>query len=258
MSRSEPRLFIPPAQRLHTGAEIALDPAQAHYLGAVMRQQAGAGLTLFNGRDGEWHATLADMRKKGATAQVETCLRPQPPQGAAPGVPEGPELLFSPLKRDATETVIRMGTELGVSRFRPVVCARTNTHRLNLERLALIAIEASEQCERLTVPPIMPLEPLTVVLARWPRRRTLAVALEREGGSPALVAADALLIGPEGGFAPEERARMMAMDFVRPLSLGALVLRADTAVASGLARLEAAQANQVTSGQSDCQPAVLG
>lgn len=209
---------------------MLLPAGQAHYLGKVMRLQPGDGVVLFNGRDGEWQATLDEVRKNRATVRLSSCLRLQQDT-------EGVELLFAPLKRDATELVIRMGTELGVTRFRPVLTARTNTHRLNLERLGLIAQEAAEQCERLDVPALMPLEPLAAVLARWPARRRLAVALERQGQGKAPGDCDALLIGPEGGFSEEEVTRLSRHEAVQSFSLGSRILRADTAACAALAQI---------------------
>ncbi len=234
MSRTDPRLFIVDAESpWQEGEAVSLSAGQAHYLGKVMRLQPGDGVVLFNGRDGEWQATVEGLKKNQATVRVTSCLRPQQDT-------EGVELLFAPLKRDATELLIRMGTELGVTRFRPVLTARTNTHRLNLERLGLIAQEAAEQCERLDVPTLMPLEPLAAVLARWPVRRRLAVALERhgQGGPPA--GCDALLIGPEGGFAEEEVQRLSRHEAIQSFSLGPRILRADTAACAALAQIGAA------------------
>ncbi|MBA5727118.1 16S rRNA (uracil(1498)-N(3))-methyltransferase [Bombella sp. TMW2.1889] len=231
MSRTDPRLFVPDeSSPWKEGGVISLSAGQAHYLGKVMRLQQGDGVVLFNGRDGEWQATLDEIGKNQAGVRLLSCLRPQQET-------EGVELLFAPLKRDATELVIRMGTEMGVTRFRPVLTARTNTHRLNLERLGLIAQEAAEQCERLDVPAIMPLEPLATVLARWPVRRRLAVALERRDGGEAPGHCDALLIGPEGGFSEEEVVRLSRHEAVQSFSLGPRILRADTAACAALARI---------------------
>ncbi|MCX5615841.1 16S rRNA (uracil(1498)-N(3))-methyltransferase [Bombella sp. TMW 2.2559] len=235
MSRTDPRLFVIDESFLWKEGEVIPLPAgQAHYLGKVMRLQRGDDVVLFNGRDGEWQATLEEVQKNRATVRLSSCLRPQQET-------EGVELLFAPLKRDATELVIRMGTELGVTRFRPVLTARTNTHRLNLERLGLIAQEAAEQCERLDVPALMPLEPLAAVLARWPVRRRLAVALERQGQGGAPGDCDALLIGPEGGFSEEEVTRLARHEAVQPFSLGPRILRADTAACAALAQMGAAR-----------------
>ncbi|GBR53335.1 16S ribosomal RNA methyltransferase RsmE [Neokomagataea thailandica NBRC 106555] len=198
-----------------------------------MRQSVGDVLRVFNAKDGEWEATLSTLRKdKGTICFVEQKRVAQPTEGAV--------LLFAPLKRDATELVIRMGTELGVKRFLPVITERTNTHRLNLERLTLIATEAAEQCERLDVPEIETPKPLFTRLAEWSETDVLYAALERQPGTeqPCESAAEVgLLVGPEGGFSPAEMQRLRGLSFVHALSLGSLVLRADTAVCAGLSRL---------------------
>ena len=233
MSRSDPRLYVPASETAFVeGQTVPLPPGQAHYLGNVMRQGVGSLVRVFNERDGEWSAEIAALKKDRGSILLQHCER-------APMPTEGVELLFAPLKRDATELVIRMGTELGVTRFRPVVTERTNTHRLNLERLAVIATEAAEQCERLDVPDILPPESLRVVLAEWPEDRPLFAALERRPGERANVRAAALLIGPEGGFSETEVEMLRRHSAVHALSLGPLVLRAETAVCAGLARLAA-------------------
>ncbi|KON66000.1 ribosomal RNA small subunit methyltransferase E [Komagataeibacter europaeus] len=231
--RDCPRLFISPetTDPMGTGALLDLEPGQAHYLGTVLRQQAGAAVALFNARDGEWQGVIDHLRRDRCRIRLAARTR-------APMATRGLGLLFAPLKRDATETVIRMGTELGVTHFRPVVSERTNTHRINAARLESIAVEAAEQCERLDVPTIDPLADLPVVLSRWPEDTSLFAALERSA-TPAVPvvarAGDCVLIGPEGGFSPREHDMLRARPFVRPLSLGHLVLRADTAAAAALA-----------------------
>lgn len=233
MSRSDPRLYVPASEiAFAEGVTVPLLPGQAHYLGNVMRQGVGSAVRVFNEHDGEWTAEIAALKKDKGSVLLHRCER-------APAPTEGVELLFAPLKRDATELVIRMGTELGVTRFRPVVTERTNTHRLNLERLAVIATEAAEQCERLDVPEILPPESLRIVLADWPKDRPLFAALERRPGEDATVQAAALLIGPEGGFSDGEVELLRRHVAVHALSLGPLVLRAETAVCAGLSRLAA-------------------
>ncbi|KXV43828.1 16S rRNA (uracil(1498)-N(3))-methyltransferase [Gluconobacter roseus] len=231
MSRSDPRLYVPASETAFAeGQTIPLPPGQAHYLGNVMRQSVGSAVRVFNERDGEWAAEIAALKKDRGSVVLQRCERPPAPT-------QGVELLFAPLKRDATELVIRMGTELGVTRFRPVVTERTNTHRLNLERLSVIATEAAEQCERLDIPEILPPESLKVVLAAWPEDQALYAALERRPGEVARPEAAALLIGPEGGFSETEVQTLRSHKAVHPLSLGPLVLRAETAVCAGLSRL---------------------
>jgi 16S rRNA (uracil1498-N3)-methyltransferase len=227
-----PRLHVPDA--LAAGAEIALAPGQAHYLGTVMRRSPGDGLRLFNGRDGEWLARIAALRKDRGTLLAERRLRPQAPE---------PDLwlVFSPLKRDATDMVTQKATELGVAALVPVFTERTNAARINPERLAAIATEAAEQSERLAVPRIMPAQPLRQLLETWPADRLLVVAAERSAAGPVRPAAGpaALLVGPEGGFTIRELDDLTRRPFVVPATLGPRILRADTAAIVGLALLQA-------------------
>jgi 16S rRNA (uracil1498-N3)-methyltransferase len=138
--------------------------------------------------------------------------------------------------------VVEKATELGVSRLLPVVTERTNTARLNPDRLTAIATEAAEQCERLTVPAIDPPQKLLSVLAAWPAARTLVAALER-ADAPRIQPVPgpaALLVGPEGGFTPAELDALRRHPLVVAASLGPRILRAETAAIVGLALLQAA------------------
>jgi 16S rRNA (uracil1498-N3)-methyltransferase len=229
-----PRLFVTAA--LHAGTEIAASAAQAHYLANVLRRPPGALVRLFNGADGEWTARLAQPRRDRAALTVEDQIRVQSPE-------TGPWLVFALLKRDATDLVVRQAVELGASRLLPVMTERTNAARINGDRLHAIAIEAAEQCERLTVPAIDPAHRLDTVLSGWPAERRLFVALERSAakGVPSGTTTGqrpaALLIGPEGGFTPAERESLVRMPFVTTISLGPFILRAETAAAAGQALL---------------------
>jgi len=254
-----PRLFV--AAELREGIDIMASAAQAHYLGTVLRRGPGDVVRLFNGKAGEWLAHVGVSRRDRLSLTVADRLRAQAPEG-------GPWLVFALLKRDATDIVVRQAVELGASRILPVVTERTNAARVNAERLDAIAVEAAEQSERLTVPAIDPLARLDAVLAAWPAERHLFAALERtwseagaatarphpqacpglgnvtqarrhdaEGDGPRHAGTAALLVGPEGGFTPAEREMLRRFDFVTPISLGPLVLRAETAAAAGQALL---------------------
>jgi 16S rRNA (uracil1498-N3)-methyltransferase len=207
---------------------------QAHYLATVMRRGAGDPVRLFNGIDGEWSARIATLRRDRASFVGVERTRPQESE---PDL----RLLFAPLKRDATDLVVQKATELGASMIIPVMTERTNTARINAERLAAIATEAAEQCERLSVPVIAPPIPLGHQLARWPADLALFAAVERGGGPPIPAAAGpaGLLVGPEGGFAPAELDALGAAPFVVRVSLGPRILRAETAAIVGLALLQA-------------------
>lgn len=137
------RLFVDAT--LAEGATVELAPSQAHYLGTVMRARPGEAVTVFNGRDGEWRSEIATVSKRAA---VLTVLRQMRPQAAEPDL----WLCFAPLKKDATDMVVQKAVELGVSRLQPVMTARTNASRFNIDRARVNVIEAAEQCERLTVP----------------------------------------------------------------------------------------------------------
>lgn len=230
-----PRLYTPP-EVLPPGGQEALCPMpaeQARYLGTVLRRTAGDTVRLFNAQAGEWLASIADIRKDKGHFRLEHPLRPALAQPTL-------ILAFALLKRDATDLVLRMGTELGVTQFLPVITERTNSHRVNLERLHAIATEAAEQCERLDIPAVSAPAPLASLIGSWPADHTLFVAMERMNAAPARTLAEAreadgLLIGPEGGWSEAESQILAKRAFVAPISLGSLVLRADTAVAAGLA-----------------------
>ena len=224
-----PRLFV--AGSLRDETPVELTEAQGHYLGSVLRRADGALVRVFNGLDGEWLARLASAKRR-AVLTLEQRLRDQTPE-------PGPWLLFAQLKRDATDLVVRQAVELGASRILPAITERTNAARVNQDRLRAIAIEAAEQSERLTVPPIEGPARLDSILTAWPPDRRLYAAFERTGETPFTAGPEpaALLVGPEGGFTPRERDWLCRFPFVVPLSLGPFVLRAETAAAAGLALL---------------------
>ncbi len=232
------RLFV--KSKLAPGGEVELDSGQAHYLGNVLRLREGEDILLFNGMDGEWCASLAALGKKKARAVVSHQTRPQG---------EGPDLhyLFAPLKRVRLDYMAQKATELGASVLRPVLTRRTVAERVKIDRLLANAVEAAEQCGILRVPEIAPPEPLLKVLAAWEEDRALIFADEAAPSASPLEALGALkpgpvavLVGPEGGFDPEERALLLAKPFVHPISLGPRVMRADTAAVAALALVNAA------------------
>ncbi|TAN60811.1 MAG: 16S rRNA (uracil(1498)-N(3))-methyltransferase [Magnetospirillum sp.] len=232
MSDSRPRLRLFVSAPLAAGQAVAATRDQTHYLGAVMRAALGEAVLLFNGVDGEWRCRIDSLAKAGAALVPEQQTRPQAPE---------PDLwlLAAPLKRDRTDLVAEKATELGVSRLWPVFTRRTNAGRVNLERMRAHLIEAAEQCERLSVPELTEPAPLDKVLAGWPDGRTLLFLDEGGGGVPLAEAATAgptaLLVGPEGGFDPEERRMLAAKPYTRPVSLGPRILRAETAAIAALA-----------------------
>ena len=230
--RSTIRLFV--EQPLAANAVLGLAQGQAHYLRNVMRQAPGDRIRLFNGRDGEWEGIIESIAPRRAAVRLGTQTAEQ---GPAPDV----RLLFVPLKAARTRFVVEKATELGVGAIHPVLTRHGQTARVNVERLRAHAIEAAEQSGRLDVPSIAPPCPLADALADWqPERRflvcdpdaesTVAEALSGGTGLPW-----AILIGPEGGFAPSERRLLADHPATVHARLGPRILRAETAVAAALA-----------------------
>lgn len=266
------RLHVP--QPLSPGAAIAPTLDQSRYLIQVMRLKAGEELLLFNGRDGEWRASVAEVLKRGVMLRAEERIRQQT-------TPPDVELLIAVIRKSALEFAVEKATELGARRIRLVVTRRTQGERVRMDRLEAIAIESAEQTGRLDVPEIVAPEKLETILEAWDPARRLMFC-DETGGAPATAALSpspswggtakrerspggavsdtptptagavtpphegegetkwAILIGPEGGFAPEERETLRALPFTTPVSLGPRVLRADTAAIAALALWQAA------------------
>jgi 16S rRNA (uracil1498-N3)-methyltransferase len=232
-----PRLYLD--ANLSEGAEQELAPAQGHYLRDVLRLRPGDPVHAFNERDGEYLAFLTEAGKKRV---VLRCERKR--AGAAP--PPDIDFLFAPLKHARLDYIIQKATELGARRLLPVITARTQTSRVNIERMRANAVEAAEQCNLVFVPEVLEPQKLEAVLASWPGDRALVFCDEAaEGENPLAALARlktpaALLIGPEGGFTAEERDHLKRLPFVTAISLGPLIMRADTAGTAALALLQAA------------------
>lgn len=226
------RLFVP--DPLAAGAEIVLGPEQTHYLVNVMRQAVGADLALFNGRDGEWQATVTVPAKRRVQFNVTQQSRPQI---ATPDL----WLAFAPVKR--LEFLAEKASELGVSALLPVFTRHTDVKRVNVERLRANATEAAEQCERLTVPMVHEPVSFDAFIAAWPQDRRLFFLDETGEGTP--LAAELMaqqkptpagfLTGPEGGFAQLELDALRQLPFATPVGVGPRILRAETAALAAVA-----------------------
>jgi 16S rRNA (uracil1498-N3)-methyltransferase len=235
------RLFVP--DLLCLDAEIVPAADQARYLTTVMRQGVGDAVALFNGRDGEWRAVVAEVSKRGCRLRIEVQTRAQ---AVGPDV----DLVVALVKRARLETIVEKAAELGARRVRLAITRRTNADHTNVARLQAIAVEAAEQTGRMDAPQVCGPERLDALLDAWPVERGLMFCDEAGDARPALEALAAasletdagfsVLIGPEGGFAPEERERLRALPFVTPVSLGPRILRADTAAISALTLWQAA------------------
>jgi 16S rRNA (uracil1498-N3)-methyltransferase len=231
------RLFV--KSPLRAGAGIALESPQAHYLANVLRLKAGDQVLVFNGLDGEWCARLSNVAKKKVDLQAEHQTRPQE---------AGPDLhyLFAPIKRARVDYMAQKATEMGASLLQPVLTRRTVAERVKVERLQANAVEAAEQCGILRVPEVRAPKKLDKLLKDWDEERLLIFADEVAASASPLDVLSAqeqkplaVLIGPEGGFEPEERAALLRHPFVIPLSLGPRIMRADTAAVACLALVNA-------------------
>ena len=231
-----PRLYV--KTPLEEGANVALDHAQAHYLGTVLRLKSGGRVLVFNGRDGEWHATLA-VHKRAAGLVVGAKTREQTS-------PADLHYLFAPLKAARLDYMVQKAVEMGVSLLQPVLTRHGQVTRVNIERMRANAIEAAEQCGILSLPEIEPPLAFARLLAeRDPARRFLFCDEDAEVADPVAALAGlprsplAVLIGPEGGFAEDERASLLKLPNVVRLSLGPRILRADTAAVAALTLVQA-------------------
>jgi len=231
--------------RLCVDDDLALDrpvplaPEAANYLQNVLRLKPGARVLLFNGRDGEFAASLSGEKKRAALTPIKK-LREQE-------TPPPLDYLFAPLKHARLDYMAQKAVEMGARSLRPVLTRRTQVARLNLERLEANAVEACEQCGVIWRPEIHVPQSLDAALAAWPQDRLLVFCDEDAPLANPLdalrAAPDAagvgLLIGPEGGFDEAERASFTRMPNVLRLSLGPRILRADTAAVAALALLQA-------------------
>jgi 16S rRNA (uracil1498-N3)-methyltransferase len=226
------RLFVD--QPLTAGAELTLGEDQSHLVANVLRAKPGDSVRLFNGRDGEWRGTIAALRKRAVSLKLDKQTAPQD------GVLDI-WLCLAPIKRTPLDYVTQKATELGVARIQPVITRRTIVERVNTDRMKANAIEAAEQSGRLSVPEIGAPLSLEKMLSGWSNTRRLVFCDEAGEAPPAAQAMRdagtgpwAIIIGPEGGFDPDERSRLRQQSFVVAVSLGPRIMRADTAALAAL------------------------
>jgi 16S rRNA (uracil1498-N3)-methyltransferase len=236
-----PRLYLPHA--LAAGIDLPLEGSQLHYLRDVLRLRPGDQLLVFNGQDGEWHAELAAGGKRTLRLAIQECTRPQPPAGDL-------HYLFAPLKHARLDYVVQKAIEMGASRLQPVLTRHCQVGRVNLQRMRANAIEAAEQCGILTLADIAAPLPFDRMLAERDPARLLVfcdedadvkdplAALSQSVGARASPHALAVLVGPEGGFADDERTALLHLPNVVRIVLGPRILRGDTAGVAALALVQ--------------------
>lgn len=229
-----------PKIRIYTNSQllkdgfVELSKEQAHYLCNVMRQKDGDEIKLFNGNDGEWQSVISSISKKNCSVRIVEQTKEQKNE---PDI----WLYFAPVKNAPINNLVQKATELGVSKLIPVFTQHTVISRVNVERLRLIAIEAAEQCRRLTIPQIEEPVKFANLLNSWDENRGLILCDESGGGESFTKALGndkhanhAIIIGPEGGFSQSEFEMLKNKPYVVSVGMGPRILRADTAAIAAL------------------------
>ncbi len=236
--RAKIRLFVEGS--LGDGQGIVVTKDQANYLFNVMRLKTGDNVLLFNGRDGEWQAEVVEAGKRAGklACRVQTAPLQLPPDVW---------LLFAPIKKARTAFIVEKATELGAARIMPVLTDFTNMDRIQIDRLRAYAMEATEQCGGTYIPEVYEFQKLTDVLNEWPEDRRIMFCDETRKALPVAQALAketggkwAIVIGPEGGFSPDEIERFRGMTGVTSVTLGPRILRADTAAVAALTAWQSA------------------
>jgi 16S rRNA (uracil1498-N3)-methyltransferase len=234
----KPRLFVDTP--LAAGETVALERGQSNYLGNVLRLAAGDTILVFNGRDGEWQASIAGRKRPDSLAIIAQTR----PQDRLPDL----GYIFAPLKHARLDYIVQKAVEMGASSLQPVLTRFTQVSRVNGERMRANVVEAAEQCGILSIADVA--EPITLdrYLNERDEQRLLVFCdedadsvgpLQSLQGEPGLSTGIDVLIGPEGGFAEEERNVLLRQKRTLRLSLGPRILRADTAGVAALALVQA-------------------
>lgn len=230
MAKAKIRLCV--EHTLGEGQSVPLTREQAHYLFGVMRLKVDDHLLLFNGRDGEYLARIAAAGKRGGVLE---CVEQTKPLQMPPDL----WLCFAPIKKARTDFIVEKAAEMGAARILPVQTQFTNSDRFRREKLQAHAMEAAEQCGGTYVPEVANIQKLDALLKDWPADRQLMFCDETLVGDKQTLPTDkqqpwAIIIGPEGGFSPEEREKLNAMPQSHAISLGPRILRADTAAVAAM------------------------
>ena len=228
------RLYFP--GKISLKSPVKLENKQVHYLINVMRKKIDDSILVFNGVNGEFLAKISEIYKN--TIIIDIIKKTRDVQ-----IDNDIWLLFAPVKKSPTEYIVQKATELGVSKIIPVITERTITKNLNLKRMQDIAIESSEQCERITIPEVCALKKLKDLIPNWDNDRIIFFCDETIRNNDVIKinfqnlstkSFGAVLVGPEGGFSTNETNYLREKKFIRPIDLGPRILRSDTAVIAAL------------------------
>ena len=225
------RLFFLKSLSLNLTAK--LDKSQSHYVHKVMRVKANEAISLFNS-SGEWEAKVKEIIKGVVEFTVTKKLRQKENLKEV-------WLAFSPIKSNYFNFMIQKATELGVTKFLPIIFDRTVVRKINKERLQKIIIEAAEQSNRINIPEIENLENLKTFLKNFPKNGSLISCdinskneklnsiLSKKNKGPYCI-----LVGPEGDFSELERQSIIDIEQSQSLSLASNILRVETAAIAAI------------------------
>jgi len=221
------RLFYP--ESLSLNFESKLDKPQSHYLAKVMRIKIGESFSLFN-ENGEWSVKINQISKGIVEFSVIEKFRQKESTKET-------WLAFSPIKSNYFNFMIQKATELGVTKFIPIIFDRTIVRKINKERLEKIVIEATEQSNRINVPTLEKPQNLKNFLSKNTKKIDLIftdlntskkkLEINKQGNKPLCV-----IIGPEGDFSESERNQILNFEGVKPIKINDNILRAETATIS--------------------------
>ena len=228
------RLYFP--GKLSLKSPIKLENKQVHYLINVMRKKIDDSILVFNSVNGEFLAKISEIYKNTIIIDIIKKVRDVK-------IENDIWLLFAPVKKSPTEYIVQKATELGVSKIIPIITERTITKNLNLNRMQDIAIESSEQCDRITIPEICAVKKLKDLILNWDNDRIIFFCdetirnndvVKKDFQNLSTKSFGAILVGPEGGFSTNETNYLREKKFIRPVDLGPRILRSDTAVIAAL------------------------
>ena len=221
------RLFFKESLSLNLTAK--LDKSQSHYVNKVMRVKADEVFSLFNS-SGEWEAKILNISKSIVEFNITKQLRQK----------ENTKelwLAFSPIKSNYFNFMIQKATELGVTKFLPIIFDRTIVRKINKERLEKVIIEAAEQSNRINVPSIEEPQSLKDLLSNE-KMDLIFTDLNSQNKKLNLAKLTSIptcvIVGPEGDFSEEEREEILRFKDVQPIKLNENILRSETAVISAL------------------------
>ena len=206
-----------------------LDKGQSHYLSKVMRVKENEVFSLFN-KEGEWEAKVLGIFKNIVEFKIIKQLRQKE-------ITKELWLAFSPIKSNYQNFMLQKATELGVTKFLPIIFDRTVVRKINKDRIEKIVIEASEQSNRINVPTIEEAQDLNGFLKKNSMNlifTDLNSNIKKIDKSRFTDKPVCIIIGPEGDFSETEREKILSFKGVQPIKISENILRSETAVISAI------------------------